>query len=848
MKRFLFGFPFAGTVLWFLLAALFCWSQSPLGLSIFAAGTGAVLGSSASYLVRRRRFHLGKIWAVGLLAMIACNWLTDLIRWLSLPSVLLGGPAVYILSDALFWGIECALVVFLLRRTSSARPGLIALELVTAGAVMVELFEAHRHGFINRPYAIVDPLWARGIDPLPVFLGIGAVVGILLLTLGASHSPKRGRWIDLSFLVMLVGLLFLFAPMERLSDLSQPPDAEQSESEEGENAQGSLGEPGSAGTSEANAQQGGDGQSGDTTGGSDDAQQQTGGGQAADGAQQQSSGGAQLTTTGGQSGADAQQQTSGEGEQGSSTGGGQQGSSTGGSQPADGGQSGGGQPQPQDGSTGGSQQQQDSGGQNDGEGQSSGQGGNSDSLTFSDANSSSSENPPIAVVIFRDDYTPDTGMYYFRQNAFSQYNGTKMVADTSGLYDRDVATEFPGSTPVEPEVPSLDPELFRELETKVALMTDHAKPFALVNPTKWTAAPNPDPKRFQKAYEGHTLVLDKPIKEILGRRAGSPSWDTATWEHYTKGPEDPRYQKLLDEIVAQYPDAPKDDPLIRALLVKLWLEENGIYSLRSRHEGAKDPTASFLFGDRTGYCVFFAHAAVYLYRTAGMPARTGSGYAVEASQRGDGSSLLIPAKSAHSWPEVYIDGLGWVVLDIAPARSLDPPPQSSDPSLQQMLGEMARQDPEEKPPDEAEKKTDIQQVLKNLMQAAFQMLPYLLLGLLGLAYGNKIYRRFEPWICPEQDLPEATLRSALDLLADAGFRRSEGEPREAFSRRLESLSPSFHRLTKAHLRNRLGDPTDRPGFDWKKTFLDARAEIKKGASPVEMTKGTLNPISWYWVR
>ena len=439
-------------------------------------------------------------------------------------------------------------------------------------------------------------------------------------------------------------------------------------------------------------------------------------------------------------------------------------------------------------------------------------------------------------------------MYYFRQNAFSQYNGTKMVADTSGLYDRDVATEFPGSTPVEPEVPSLDPELFRELETKVALMTDHAKPFALVNPTKWTAAPNPDPKRFQKAYEVHSLVLDKPIKEILGRRAGSPSWDTATWEHYTKGPEDPRYQKLLDEIVAQYPDAPKDDPLIRALLVKLWLEENGIYSLRSRHEGAKDPTASFLFGDRTGYCVFFAHAAVYLYRTAGMPARTGSGYAVEASQRGDGSSLLIPAKSAHSWPEVYIDGLGWVVLDIAPARSLDPPPQSSDPSLQQMLGEMARQDPEEKPPDEAEKKTDIQQVLKNLMQAAFQMLPYLLLGLLGLAYGNKIYRRFEPWICPEQDLPEATLRSALDLLADAGFRRSEGEPREAFSRRLESLSPSFHRLTKAHLRNRLGDPTDRPGFDWKKTFLDARAEIKKGASPVEMTKGTLNPISWYWVR
>ena len=848
MRKFLTTFPFAGTGLWFLLAALFCWSQSPLGLSIASAGFGAVVGSSLCYLARERKLHLGKLWILVLLSMVGVNWLTDLFRWLSLPSVILGGPSVYVLSDAFFWGAECALAVFLLRWTSSARPALIALELVTAGAVMVELFEAHRHGFINRPYAIVDPLWARGIDPLPVFLGIGAVVGILLLTLGASHSPKRGRWVDVSFLVLLVGAMFLFAPMEKLSELSQPPEAEHSESQDGENSRGTVGDPG-----------GGDGQSENsgTAGSSDAAQQQSGGeagatgsdgsgAQQTSGGAQQSSDSAQQSTSGGQQ--DGAQQQSGGSEQGSSTGGGQPGEggqSSGGQQQGDG--SSGGQPQQGEGTSGGSQQQ-NSGGQPESEGQSSGQGGNSDSLTFQDAGSSSSENPPIAVVIFRDDYTPDTGMYYFRQNAFSQYNGTKMVADTSGLYDRDVATEFPGATPVEPEVPPLDPELFRELETKVALMTDHAKPFALVNPTKWTAVSNPDPKRFQKAYEVRSLVLDKPIKEILGRRAGSPTWDVATWEHYTKGPDDPRYQKLLDEIVAQYPDAPKDDPLIRALMVKLWLEENGIYSLSSRHEGAKDPTASFLFGDRTGYCVFFAHAAVYLYRTAGMPARTGSGYAVEASQRGDGSALLIPAKSAHSWPEVYIDGLGWVVLDIAPARSLDPPPQTNDPSLQQMLGEMARQDPEEKPPDEAEKKTDVQQLLKNLMQTAFQVLPYLLLGLLVLAYGNKIYRRFEPWICPDQDLPEATLRSLLDLLDDAGYRRAVGEPREVFSRRLESVSPSFHKLTRAHLRTRLGDPDSPPGFAWKKTFFDARAEIKKGSSPLEMTKGMLNPISWYWVR
>ena len=38
------------------------------------------------------------------------------------------------------------------------------------------------------------------------------------------------------------------------------------------------------------------------------------------------------------------------------------------------------------------------------------------------------------------------------------------------------------------------------------------------------------------------------------------------------------------------------------------------------------------------------------------------------------------------------------------------------------------------------------------------------------------------------------------------IRREKGEPREAFSRQLASLSPSFHELTRAHLRHRLGDP------------------------------------------
>lgn len=915
-----------GTLLWVLLCSVFCWSQSPLGLSILAAGTGAFVGSLAAHRSRESSYHLGKVWGATLLTMFGVSWFIDLLRWVRLPSFVIGGSGLYLLSDALFWGIESFLAVFLLRWTSTKKPALVSLELLVAGGSVVELFAAHRHGFVNRPYAIVDPLWSQGIDPLPVFLAFGALVAILILILGASHSPKRGRWVDVVALCCLMAGLFLYAPTEKLKDLQNPPEVTteggSKEESRGSSSRGQGRLPAAPSTrgGDSSNQDGTDAQKGGKTGEGSTGQggQQAGQAQPTDGGQSTTSGGQEQTTSGGQkpsgtggqasdsqsqgnsggqgqnpqgqSGTDAQgQQAQGQGstggqgqqpqDQGSTGGQGQQAQDQGstggqGQQPQDQGSTGGQGQQPQDQSSTGGQGQQpqdqsSTGGQSQpppsgtggGQGQQppdqeqndqpdqelsqdSGQGGNSDELNFRDSKNESEQNPPIAVVIFRDDYTPDSGMYYFRQNAFSQYNGTKLVADTSGLYDQDVARNFPGAVPVEPKVPELDKELFRELETKVALLTDHAKPFGLVNATKWTATGNPDPKRFQKAFEVTSMVLDKPLAEVIGRRAGNPSWDQDTWKHYTTGPDDARYEKLLEEIVAGFPDAPKNDPLIKALMVKLWLEENGVYSLSSTHEGAEDPTADFLFGDRTGYCVFFAHAAVYLYRTAGMPSRTASGYAVEASQRGNGSALLVPGKSAHSWPEVYIDGMGWVVLDISPAKSLDEPPPPNDPGLQQMLGEMARQDPEETPPDPVEQKVDIQQMLRDLIRAVASAVPYALLLLLLAAYAYKIYRRYEPNVCPEQDLPAATLRSLLDLLNDAGFTRDEGEPRESFARRMKELSPSFYLLTQAHLRQNLGSPKDRPNYPWKKTYLDACAEIKNGTPMSQFIKGWINPISW----
>ena len=48
----------------------------------------------------------------------------------------------------------------------------------------------------------------------------------------------------------------------------------------------------------------------------------------------------------------------------------------------------------------------------------------------------------------------------------------------------------------------------------------------------------------------------------------------------------------------------------------------------------------------------------------------GVGYATPAEQQ-KGSAILVLANDAHSWPELYVEELGWVILDIAPQTVLD---------------------------------------------------------------------------------------------------------------------------------------------------------------------------------
>ena len=82
----------------------------------------------------------------------------------------------------------------------------------------------------------------------------------------------------------------------------------------------------------------------------------------------------------------------------------------------------------------------------------------------------------------------------------------------------------------------------------------------------------------------------------------------------------------------------------------------------------------FLFEGREGYCVHFATTAVLMFRMYGIPARYVSGYIAPSGEfvRGeDGSwSAVLSDRFAHAWPEIYIEGLGWLPVEVTPASGL----------------------------------------------------------------------------------------------------------------------------------------------------------------------------------
>ncbi|WP_321386706.1 transglutaminase domain-containing protein [uncultured Enterococcus sp.] len=83
----------------------------------------------------------------------------------------------------------------------------------------------------------------------------------------------------------------------------------------------------------------------------------------------------------------------------------------------------------------------------------------------------------------------------------------------------------------------------------------------------------------------------------------------------------------------------------------------------------QDYVDHFLFDSRVGYCDNFSTAMVILLRTQGIPSRWAKGFAPGEVTNADNGlqEYTIRNSHAHSWPEVYFDGYGWLPFEPTPS-------------------------------------------------------------------------------------------------------------------------------------------------------------------------------------
>lgn len=119
-----------------------------------------------------------------------------------------------------------------------------------------------------------------------------------------------------------------------------------------------------------------------------------------------------------------------------------------------------------------------------------------------------------------------------------------------------------------------------------------------------------------------------------------------------------------------------------ALAIQHWLRDEGGFSysleLAAVIPGptALDPISAFL-DSRRGYCVQFASTMIMMARASGIPARMAIGFLPGIWQDGE---YAVTSADAHSWPELYFPGAGWVRFEPTPGGNVGSPPAWSVPA------------------------------------------------------------------------------------------------------------------------------------------------------------------------
>lgn len=220
--------------------------------------------------------------------------------------------------------------------------------------------------------------------------------------------------------------------------------------------------------------------------------------------------------------------------------------------------------------------------------------------------------------------------------------------------------------------------------------------------------------------------------------AQNESWYNGfVYKNYTEIPEG--HQDLLKQELGYKGSQKKGHIDYYAAIKKIteYLDDNVIYTDLAEGPESGDLITTFLTKEKKGWAVHYAAAGTIMFRYYGIPARYVEGYLItpsdvshaKVSETNDGKAsktMEIPASNGHAWTEIYVDGIGWVPIELTP-KVRDIMPQPDYTKGLEADSTMVAKKPKEK---ETPLRTANPNPLKKIVTAAFLSLAQILLLLL----------------------------------------------------------------------------------------------------------------------
>lgn len=162
------------------------------------------------------------------------------------------------------------------------------------------------------------------------------------------------------------------------------------------------------------------------------------------------------------------------------------------------------------------------------------------------------------------------------------------------------------------------------------------------------------------------IVSPRPELLAVATATSPPSLDDigSSYLEVPDSDEIDRLRQILSGIVD-----PTASPYEQALTLQTYFRETFTYSLDVPSDLGGEATVAFI-ERRTGYCEQFSSTFALFARMLGIPARVAVGFTPgEVIGDRDGRSVYeVRSQHAHAWPELWFDGIGWVLFEPTPGR------------------------------------------------------------------------------------------------------------------------------------------------------------------------------------